>query len=110
MMTFIINILLALGINLHLGYFSVSGYCNESGASPYQGLTASGQYTRQGIVACGPSFPFGTRFLIKGKWYECQDRGSEITDDHLDIWFPTREEAIEWGRRELLVQFLLPDE
>jgi 3D (Asp-Asp-Asp) domain-containing protein len=82
---------------------SVSAYTNAGGAPPYQGLTASGQYTRPGICACGPSFPFGTIFVVSGKWYVCQDRGSAITDGHLDLWVGEDEEAWAWGRRQMQV-------
>jgi 3D (Asp-Asp-Asp) domain-containing protein len=79
---------------------SVSAYVNSGGAPPYQGLTASGQYTREGFAACGPSFPFGTVFIIDGRGYICQDRGGAITDGHLDLWMADEASALEWGRQE----------
>ena len=88
--------------------FSVSAYWDGSGAHPYQGLTKSGEYTRPGVIACGEVYEFGTRFLVKGTWYECKDRGSAVTDTHLDIWFPSEEEALEWGRQHLDVIILPP--
>ena len=69
-------------------------------------ITASGARTRDGIVACPAKYPFGTKVLIKGKEYECQDRmHSRYRDDNnFDIWVETKNEAFEWGRRELAVE------
>lgn len=68
--------------------------------SPPRGITASGVPTAPYVVACGPSYPFGTLFYIGERWYVYLDRGRAITDDHLDIWKPSQDEAPRWGRRE----------
>jgi 3D (Asp-Asp-Asp) domain-containing protein len=102
-MSTILALLLALhsvGFHATVATFSVSAYTNAGGAPPFEGLTASGQYTREGFAACGPSFPFGAYFLVAGKWYICQDRGGEITDGHLDLWMADEAAALEWGRQE----------
>lgn len=84
--------------------FSVSAYTNGTGAPPYQGLTASGRYTDADTLACGPSFPFGTRFhLPDGSVRVCWDRGGAVSDSHLDLWVGDYKTAIALGRRELLV-------
>ncbi len=76
---------------------SVSAYAEH-------GVTASGQATRAGTCACGPSFEFGTRFYVSGAgWVTCWDRGSRIDDAHLDIWMGDEEGAWEWGRRTVEV-------
>ena len=69
-------------------------------------ITASGARTRDGIVACPAKYPFGTKVLIKGKEYECQDRmHSRYRDDNnFDIWVETKDEAFKWGRRELVIE------
>jgi 3D (Asp-Asp-Asp) domain-containing protein len=89
-----------LGFTPTVESFSVSAYDNSNGAPPFEGLTASGLYTREGYAACGPSFRFGTVFIIDGRGYICQDRGGAITDGHLDLWMETEASAIEWGRQE----------
>ena len=89
---------------------SVSAYTNAEGVYPFQGQTYSGEYTRPGVCACGWSYPIGTHFIINGKEYTCLDRGSAITDNHIDIWFADVEEAIKWGRQELQVLAILPRE
>jgi 3D (Asp-Asp-Asp) domain-containing protein len=85
--------------------FSVSAYTDAEGVWPYAGLMASGYQTRQGVVACGPDFSFGTIFLIEGKLYICMDRGSAITNQHLDIWYASYPAAIEAGRKTVEVLF-----
>jgi len=84
---------------------SVSAYTNSGGVHPYEGLTASGAYTREGVAACGPSYAFGTLFFVPslGRWFVCQDRGGAITDANLDLWFASEDEALEWGRQGLEV-------
>jgi 3D (Asp-Asp-Asp) domain-containing protein len=102
----ILALLLALhsvGLHATVVPMSVSAYTNAGGAPPYQGLTASGQYTREGFAACGPSFPFGTVFIIDGRGYICQDRGGAITDGHLDLWMADEAAAVGWGRQTLPV-------
>lgn len=87
--------------------FSVSAYDDSSGSPPW-GITASGLPTGPHVVACGPSYPFGALFYIGERWYVCLDRGRAITDGHLDIWKPSQEEALQWGRRELPVTVVVP--
>jgi 3D (Asp-Asp-Asp) domain-containing protein len=103
-MTAALALLLSLrmmGIPAEVRSMSVSAYTNQCGLPPYQGLTASGQQTREGVAACGPSFPYGTYLLVGAKWVVCQDRGGAITDGHLDLWMSTEAEALEWGRKQM---------
>lgn len=80
---------------------SASAYTNADGAG--HGITASGARTRPGIVACGPSWPFGTILLIGAKWYVCMDRGSEIGYQNIDVYMADEADAWEFGRREMTV-------
>ncbi len=74
-----------------------------------QGKTASGRPTGPGICACGPRYPFGTRFDIPGVGTcVCYDRGSAVTNNHLDIWVPSWEEAKAFGRKTLTVTVHCP--
>ncbi len=64
-------------------------------------ITASGAQVVPGVtVAAGPSIPFGTRMFIDGHgWRTVQDRGSRITDRHIDIAVSSRQEALQHGRQ-----------
>ena len=86
------------GVVLGREWFSVSHYANVNGAPPF-GITASGQHTRPGICACGPSYDFGTVFLLDNRAYVCEDRGGLITDNHLDLWVQSEKTALRMGRR-----------
>lgn len=82
---------------------SVSAYCNDTRAEddPLYGIMASGERTFFGACACGPGYEFGTLFYVPGfGWAVCMDRGGQITDMHLDIWLPTEQDALRWGRQE----------
>ena len=105
-MNSVITLVLALrmmGIPASVETFSVSAYWNGSGAWPFEGLTASGVQTVPQSCACGPSFAFGTVFFVNGAAYVCTDRGSAITDGHLDLYMASEAEALTWGRQELEV-------
>ena len=87
---------------------SISGFTNVEGVYPFMGQMYSGEYTRQGVCACGWSYPMGTWFIVDDKSYVCLDRGRAITDNHLDIWFREVEEANKHGRKESPVLVVIP--
>ncbi len=79
----------------------VTGYSStpdQTDDTPF--ITASGQRVRLGIVATN-EFPFGILLLIDGLIYEVQDRTNARYGYRIDIWFPTRAEALAWGKRTL---------
>ncbi len=91
----------------------VTAYCGcKKCCGPHAiGLTASGRpisYNSGVFVAADTKLlPFGTRLLIPGyndgKPVEVIDRGSAIKGHHIDVFFPTHEEAVEWGRKWIAV-------
>ena len=80
--------------------FLLTAYCNASGVSPY-GITASMTPTHWGVVACGNMYPFGTQFVVEDMEtvFVCEDRGGGITNDRLDLWFPSCYLARQFGVR-----------
>jgi 3D (Asp-Asp-Asp) domain-containing protein len=72
-----------------------------------QGITASGKLvTHNGgrFVAADTSvLPFGTKLVIPGyadnQAVEVADRGGAIKGNKLDLFFPTHEAALAWGRQ-----------
>ena len=94
------------GIFLFLIAMTVTGYCDQTGAPPYQGITASGMKATEITMACPPEMPFGTVILMDGRIFLCMDRGPAIKDNHLDRWFPTCIDAILWGVQEKRVFIL----
>ena len=68
-------------------------------------LTASGETTGPGTIACPSRFKFGTIIQIEKRFYICNDRMNKRyrNSDHFDVWTEKREDAIKFGRRKLLV-------
>ncbi|GIO17278.1 hypothetical protein J18TS1_03780 [Oceanobacillus oncorhynchi subsp. incaldanensis] len=71
---------------------------------PAYGITASGEEVEEGrTIACPQSLPFGTKIHIpeQDETYVCEDRGSAITNGHLDIYKEDLDDALEFGVQEL---------
>ena len=70
-----------------------------------KGRTATGVYTAPGIVAVDPSvIPLGTRMTIPGYGVGiAADTGSAVQGNIIDLWFPTVEQALQWGRRTVTI-------
>lgn len=73
------------------------------------GVTARGTRAKTGTIAADPSFfPFGTRLRIPGYGEGIvEDVGGSIQGRHIDVWFPSHEEARKWGTRDLTVDVKL---
>lgn len=89
---------------LYTKTFRVSAYCScpKCCGKFSDGITASGHKIQPGdkFVAAPKEFPFGTAMLIPG--YDdnlvlVRDRGGAIKDNRLDVFFPTHQEALNWG-------------
>ena len=76
--------------------------------------TATGTTVRQGTVAVDPRYiPYGTRMFIVSNDGEyiygiavAEDCGGDIKGDRMDLYFPTYEECIQFGRRTCTLYFL----
>lgn len=87
----------------------VSAYTSavdETDDTPH--ITASGEITRHGIVACPSRFEFGTKIEIEGQIFECQDRmaGRYRSGNYFDVWVESKEVAYKWGRKNLNIKIL----
>jgi 3D (Asp-Asp-Asp) domain-containing protein/septal ring factor EnvC (AmiA/AmiB activator) len=69
------------------------------------GRTASGLPVGRGVVAVDPAvIRLGTRLFVPGYGRAvAADVGSAIKGTVIDLWFPTREQALEWGRRTVTI-------
>jgi 3D (Asp-Asp-Asp) domain-containing protein/septal ring factor EnvC (AmiA/AmiB activator) len=69
------------------------------------GRTATGVPVGWGVVAVDPSFiPLGTGMTIPGYGEGvAADTGGAVEGAHIDLWFPTRAEALAWGTRTVTI-------
>ena len=78
---------------------------SQTDSTPF--LTASQKQVQEGFIACPRKYPFGTQVEIAGRTYTCEDRKNiryeSYPDEYFDIWFPTRELALEWGIKTLTI-------
>ena len=77
----------------------------EATAYSLPGTTATGIPVGWGVVAVDPSvIPLGTRMTIPGYGEGiAADTGSAVRGRVIDVWVPTREQALAWGRRTITV-------
>jgi len=70
------------------------------------GTTAAGLPVGWGTVAVDPStIPLGTRMTIPGYGEGvAADTGSAIQGAAIDLWFPTTQQALSWGRRVVTIE------
>ena len=75
---------------------------------PLFGVTASGMMAQVGVVAVDTNvIPFHTRMYIEGYGFAVAgDRGGAIRGYKVDLFFDTREETIQFGRRHIRVWIL----
>jgi 3D (Asp-Asp-Asp) domain-containing protein len=95
-------------------WMEVTAYCAcKACCGPgARGITASGKrvsYNRGRFVAADTSvLPFGTRIRVpgyaEGEVVEVIDRGGAIKGNKLDLYFPSHQAALEWGRRWVPVE------
>jgi 3D (Asp-Asp-Asp) domain-containing protein len=98
--------------NPHVVWMNVTAYCpcKICCGSHAHGITASGKpVSADGgrFVAAPAPYPFGTKLVIpgynNGQPVQVLDRGGAIKGNHLDVFFPTHEQAKQWGRRWIAV-------
>lgn len=83
-----------------LGVFKVTAYCPCTKCSGNYGrTTATGATARAGYtVAVDPAvIPYGTEVIIDNHVYRAQDCGGGVKGNHIDIFFDTHEEVINFG-------------
>ncbi len=85
----------------------VYDYGSMKGRPKKIGITASGTRAKHGTIAADPRYyKMGTRLEIPGYGVGCvEDVGGAIKGRrHIDLWFPTHDAALRWGRRWLRVK------
>jgi 3D (Asp-Asp-Asp) domain-containing protein len=90
-----------------------AGRLNDFNATAYclQGRTASGHKVRPGIIAADPRvLPLGTVVHLQaGEYsgvYTVLDTGGAIKGRLIDVYVPTRKEALNFGRRQVKLRVI----
>ncbi|MGD0976760.1 MAG: hypothetical protein ABR875_00475 [Minisyncoccia bacterium] len=88
----------------------VTGYSStpdQTDASPF--IAADGAHVYDGMVAAN-FLPFGTKIKIPeyfgDKVFTVEDRMNKRYNQKIDIWFPDRESALEFGSHTLEIQIV----
>ena len=70
------------------------------------GITADGTKAAKGTIAADISrYPYGTYMYVPGYgWGVVHDVGSDIKGNHIDVFFPKHQQALNWGRQQLPVK------
>ena len=70
-------------------------------------ITASGTTATEGrTIAVDPDvIPLGTHVYVNGREYIAEDTGSGIRDRTIDVFFESHQEALQWGKRTVTVQW-----
>ena len=82
----------------------ITGYSSEIGqtdSTPF--LTAAQTKVRDGVIACPRYIKFFTKVEVDGKEYSCEDRMNIRYMDRFDIYFESKEEALEFGIKKLKI-------
>jgi 3D (Asp-Asp-Asp) domain-containing protein len=96
----------------HRNWLGVPVYSTGSsrGKRKHVGITASGARARTGTIAADTRvYPFGTVMYVEGYGYgRVEDRGGGIKGQHIDLYFPSHRQALEWGRKNARIAVWYP--
>ena len=89
-------------------YFVASGYSSNDPVQGTDNVTATGKEVRAGIIAVDPDvIPLGTRIEIKNMgFFTAEDTGGKIKGNRIDIYFDSKEEAREFGKKGVWVKII----
>lgn len=88
----------------HATVTAYSSSPDETWGDPF--ITASGRRVFDGLVACPRALPFGTQVRIGDRTYHCYDRLHRKYDDRFDIWMSSKNAALAFGKRTLVVEVI----
>ena len=83
-----------------LGEHKLTAYCSCEkccGKWSKYNKTASGTTPKQGRTVASNSLDFGTKIMINGEEYIVEDTGNMKSDNHIDIYFSSHDEALKFG-------------
>jgi len=89
-------------------YFIATGYSKNDTSQGTTGITATGKIAAEGMIAVDPKIiPLGTAVEIKDIGvFIADDRGGKIKGNKIDIFFDSKEEAKDFGKKGVWLRFL----
>ena len=89
-------------------YCSCKKCCDKDPSDKWYGITATGKKARWGTVAVDKRvIKLGSKLRINGfpnTIFRAEDVGGAIKGNHIDVWFPSHEGALEFGVRKIVIQ------
>jgi Uncharacterized protein conserved in bacteria len=89
-------------------YCSCIKCCDKHPSDKGYGITATGKKARWGTVAVDKRVvKLGSKLRIEGfpnTVFRAEDVGGAVKGKHIDVWFPSHEDAIKFGVRKIVVQ------
>ncbi len=89
-------------------YCSCERCCDKDPSDKWYGITATGKRARWGTVAVDKRvIKLGSKLRIEGypdTVFRAEDVGSAIKGNHIDVWFPSHREALNFGVRHIDIQ------
>ena len=89
------------GVSRQIITMEITAYCDGH-------ITSTGTKPKRGIVAVDPDvIPYGSELYIEGVGTViAEDCGGAIEGNMLDLYIPSRDEAIKWGRQHRKVHVI----
>lgn len=113
---FTLTLNLFLVSNLWAAVFKVTAYCScekccdKDPSDEWYGITATGTKAKWGTVAVDRKvIRLGSKLRIEGFpniTFKAEDVGGAIKGNHIDIWFPSHKEALEFGVQKKVVYLI----
>ncbi len=89
-------------------YCSCERCCDKDPSDRWYGITASGKRAQWGTVAVDRRvIKLGSKLRIEGypdTIFRAEDVGGAIRGNHIDVWFPSHSEALEFGVQNIVIQ------
>jgi len=101
-MEYIIGALLGLNIQFEVITADVTQYSKAETCPNAQCITASGRKITNAdddVMACPRKYKLGSRVIMDGKEYICEDRTAKRYDGRFDVWVDDYQKALDWGKK-----------
>lgn len=95
----------------YIGEFTITAYCGcNKCCGKSDGITSTGVKAKANhTIAVDPKvIPYQSKVVINGMEYTAEDCGGGIRGKHIDIYFKSHDEALDFGRQKAKVYLKKP--